>query len=147
MKILLLKDVLGVGLTGQVKKVSDGYARNFLFPKKIAVLATAGDENKFEKIVKEGKVEKQLAGSRVAALADQLKKTNFILKKTANEQGKLYGAISEDDIVAVLAEKKIQVNRKQIEIPKSIRSTGEYKVIIRLTSKLKPEVKVKIVAA
>lgn len=144
MKVLLLEDVPSLGSTGQVKKVSNGYARNFLFPKKLAKTASIEDETRFKTDGKKAAVESSLVGSRVAALADQLKRTNLIIKKKVNEKGKLYGAIGEEEIVELLAEKNIQINKKQIEFTKAIRSVGSYSIIVRLSSKLKPEVRVTV---
>ena len=144
MKVLLLKDVPSLGNAGQIKKVSDGHARNYLFPKGLAKVASSSDEARFKTDLKNTTVESSLAGSRVAALADQLKLTNIIIKKKVNDKGKLYGAIGEEDIVGLLAEKNIQVNKKQIEFTKAIRSVGSYSVIVKLTSKLKPEIRVTV---
>jgi len=147
LKVYLLKDVVNVGKEGQIKSVTEGYARNFLFPKKAAVLATANHVERVKEISHKIEVEESLAGSRIAMLADLLKKTTLVLKKKVNDKGKLYGSIDEDEIVALLAARNIPVNKKQIEITKSIRSVGEYIVIIKLSSKVKLEVKVVVEAA
>ncbi|HBS48149.1 TPA: 50S ribosomal protein L9 [Candidatus Dependentiae bacterium] len=147
LKVYLLKDVVNVGKEGQIKNVTEGYARNFLFPKKAAVLATANHVERVKEISHKIEVEESLAGSRIAMLADLLKKTTLVLKKKVNDKGKLYGSIDEDEIVTLLAARNISVNKKQIEITKSIRSVGEYTVIVKLSSKVKLEVKVVIEAA
>jgi len=144
LRVLLKKDVPGVGKMGQIKNVSEGFARNFLFAKKLAVQATEHDVEKVIEVSHKIEIEESLAGSRVAALAEMLKKTNLVLKKKVNDKGKLYGAIDEEEIAALLNARNISVNKKQIEIIKSIRSVGEYSVTVKLNSKLKPEVKVKV---
>lgn len=144
MEVLLLKDISNLGLAGQVKKVTEGYARNFLFPNKLAVVANAADVERFKKNIVQKEVDVQVAGSRVAILADQIKNITLILKKKSNDKGKLYGAVGPEDVLELLAQKHVNVEKKQVEFTKSIRTTGEYEVIIRLTSKLKPALKLKV---
>ncbi len=145
MNVLLLKDVINIGLAGQIKKVSEGYARNFLFPKKLAVIAKPDDIERFQTAVKKADVDVAVLGSRVAALAQQIKSMHLTLKKRIHDDEKLYGSVNADEIVDLLKEKGIQINKKQIEFEKTIRSAGEHKFIIKLTSKVKPEVSLKVI--
>lgn len=144
MEVLLLKDVSNLGLAGQVKKVNEGYARNFLFPNKLAITATTADVERFKKQISKKEIDTQIAGSRVAMLSEQIKNLKLVLKKKSNENGKLYGAIGAEDVVELLEQKNIHVEKKQIEFPKAIRTTGEYEIIVRLTSKLKPNLTLKV---
>lgn len=144
MDVLLLKDIEKIGLAGQVVKVKEGYARNFLFPRKLAKMAATVDVCAFRERLKREKIDASVMGSRLAMLAHQIKYLNVSLKEKANEQGKLYGAVSADEIVALLKEKDITINRKQVEFPKSIRTSGEHTVIIKLSSKVKPEMTLKV---
>lgn len=146
MEVLLLSDVVNVGLAGQIKKVTEGYARNFLFPRKLAIQATERDVAQFRARKQQEVVDEQVIGSRVAMLAQHIKNMAFVIKKKVHDNGRLYGAVGQDEVVALLAEKNIHVNRKQIEFDKAIRATGEYEVFVRLTSKLKPTLKLKVVA-
>ena len=145
MEVLLIKDVVNLGLAGQVRKVPDGYARNFLFPRKLAIVATPTDVERIKTQKKLEIVEEQILGSRVAMLAEHIKKTELVLKKRVHDNGKLYGAVGPDEIVDLLKAKNIQINRKQVEFPKAVRAIGEYEVIIRLTSKLKPTLTLRVV--
>ncbi|MCK4265135.1 50S ribosomal protein L9 [Candidatus Babeliales bacterium] len=147
MEVLLLKDVPSLGFAGQVKKVSEGYARNFLFPQKIAIFATKQDIENFKKAVKRSEVDTSIAGSRVAALASQIKNIHLVLKKKAHDEDKLYGSVSTEEVANLLKEKGIQINKKQIEFNKTVRTTGEHKVFIKLTSKVKPELILKVVGS
>lgn len=144
MNVKLLQDVKNIGLAGQIVKVSEGYARNYLFPRKLACIATAQDTIMVEKQAKRAKIDKELLGSRIASIAEQLEKMHFIIKEKTHDEGKLYGAVNADDIVALLKDKGIAINKKQVEFPKTIRSTGEHTVIIKLSSKLKSEIIVKV---
>jgi large subunit ribosomal protein L9 len=146
MQVYLLKDVENVGMSGQVIKVSDGYAANFLIPRKIAVKVTEENMEFFKNKVKKIEVEKKVLSSKTAMLAEKIKEIHLIVKKRAHDEGKLYGAIGAEDVVELLKEKGIVVNKKQIDFPKAVRSTGEYKVIVKLSSKLKPEFTLKVVA-
>lgn len=146
MEVLLLKDVPSLGLAGQVKKVSEGYARNFLFPKKLASVASSHDVERVKRHVEQYSIEQQIAGSRVAILAEQMKNLIIVLKKKSNDKGKLYGAVGPEDVVELLSKKNINIEKKQVEFTKAVRSTGDYDVIVRLTSKLKPTVKLRVEA-
>jgi large subunit ribosomal protein L9 len=146
MEVLLIKDVEAVGLAGQVVKVSEGYARNFLFPRKLAKVAGTIEVTTFRQKVERESLDATMLKSRVAMLANQIQNLHLSIKEKANEQGKLYGAVGPDEIVELLKDKGIQINRKQVEFSKAIRTTGEYEVIVKLTSKFKPSFSLKVVA-
>ncbi len=147
MKVYMIKDVENVGMAGQVIKVTDGYAKNFLLPRKLAKMVDANAEAFFKEKEKKGTVEKKALGSKVAMLAEHIKNMHLVIKERVHDNGKLYGSVGADEIVALLKkEKNITVNRKQIEFPKAVKTVGEHKVAVKLTSKLKPEFTLKVVA-
>lgn len=146
MLVYMLKDVEKIGMAGQVIKVSDGYAKNFLVPRKLALKVEEGNKKFFEQKTKKLNLDAKALGSKVAMVAEKIKNLHLTLKKKAHDEGKLYGAVSADEVVDLLKEKEIAINRKQVEFSKSIRAEGEHKVIIRLSSKLKPELTLKVVA-
>lgn len=146
MNVLLLKDVAQVGKEGQIIKVSEGYARNYLFPKKLAVHATTDHIQRAQDIEKKVGEEIAVHGARIMAFAESISRLNIVLKLKANDKGRLYGALNSDDIVELLKERNIVVNKKQIEFDKAIRSVGDYFVTIRLNSKLRPALKISIKA-
>lgn len=147
MRVYLLKDVENVGIAGNVINVSEGYATNFLFPRKLGVEVTPGNE-KFLKVKKQQEsVAKEVLQSKVAMLAERIKTLHLTVKERIHDDGKLYGAIASDEIVDLLKTKEILVNKKQIEFDKSIKSVGEYKVTVRLSAKLKPQFILKVEAA
>lgn len=146
MNVFLLKDITNIGTEGQILKVKDGFARNFLFPKKLAVVATKEHEERYKELKKNVGAEVVAQGARVATLADLIKRTNIIVKHKVNEKGKLYGALNAEDIIALLKTKNITVNKKQIEFDKSVKAPGEYAITVRLTSKLKPQFKLTVQA-
>ena len=145
MQVYMLKDVEKVGMVGQIINVSDGYAANFLLPRKLAVKVTKNGETFFKEKSKKIEITSKVLNSKVAMLAERIKNMHLTMKKRSHNEGKLYGAISADEVVDLLKAKDISINRKQVEFNKSIRSIGDHKVIIRLSSKLKPDLTLKIV--
>ncbi len=144
MEVLLLKDVKDIGFAGEVKNVKEGYARNFLFPQKFAKVADAHSIASFKKMVKRNEVEIAEAGTRAAALAEAIRTMTLSFKHKVNDAGKLFAALGADEIAEALKEKGVSVTKKQVEVAKAIRTTGEHKVTIRLTAKLKPELVIKV---
>ncbi|MFH0898154.1 MAG: 50S ribosomal protein L9 [bacterium] len=145
MKVFMLKDVEKVGMAGQVIKVADGYARNYLFPNKLAVIADGKNTAFFEKRIEKQTINAQVLNSKAAMLAERIKTLHVMVKERAHDDGKLYGAVGAEEIVNLLKEKGIVINKKQVEFEKSIKSVGEYKVTIKLSSKLKPQLTLKVV--
>jgi large subunit ribosomal protein L9 len=147
MQVYLLKDVERVGMAGQIITVSDGYAKNFLFPRNLGVQVTAENAGFYkEKKVKE-QVAVEVLNSKVAMLAERIKTLHLMVKERVHDDGKLYGALGAEEVVELLKAKDIVVNKKQIEFDKSIKAVGEHKVTVRLTSKLKPQLTIKVEAA
>jgi len=142
MKVLLIKDVYKLGRAGEVKKVAAGYGRNYLIPQGFAIPATGGAMQQAERI-------KEKATERRAALNEELgdiaevldgKKLTFAVK--AGETGRLYGSVSDEDIIeAVQANYEIELEKRQVET-EPLRQLGTYKVPIHLTMDLIPEITV-----
>ena len=145
MKIYMLKDVEKIGMAGQIIKVSDGYAANFLIPRKLARKVNEKEKQFFSQQKKRETVDKEILNSKVAMLAEKIRNLHLIVKERIHDDGKLYGAVGADEIVELLKEKDISINRKQVEFKKAIRSVGEHKVVIRLSSKFKPELILKVI--
>lgn len=142
MKVLLIKDVYKLGRAGDIKRVADGYGRNFLLPKGLAVLATAEALKKVESIRSEAAVQRQALNSEMSGVADILAGKVFTFASKAGETGKLYGSITTQMIAdAIQAKLGVQVDRHQIEVS-PIRMLGEHKAHIRLTVDLVPEITV-----
>jgi large subunit ribosomal protein L9 len=146
MKVYMLQDVEKVGMAGQVIEVSDGYAINFLIPRKLAKKVGANEKVFFAKREQKVRVDTQILNSKVAMLAERIKNMHLVVKERVHDDGKLYGAVGADEIVELLKKKDININRKQVEFKKAVRSIGEHKVAIKLSSKLKPELTLKVVS-
>jgi len=145
MKVYLLKDVEQVGLTGEILQVGDGYARNYLIPRKLAVEITPQNASFYEKKVRKVEHRKEVVASKTSMLAEKIKTLQLTLKRKVHDGGKLYGAVSPAEISELLAAQGIAVAKNKIIIDKSIKTNGTHEVIVKLTSSLQPKVKVTVV--
>jgi len=144
MKVLLIKDVYKLGHAGDVKKVADGYGRNFLLPQGLAVLATAGALRQVEKIRTEATKRRAVLNQEMQAVAEVLKDLAVSFAAKAGETGKLYGSITTQQIAeAIQAKTGIEIKRQQIEC-QPLRTLGQFSAHLRLTVDLVPEIKVYI---
>lgn len=142
MKVLLLKDVYKLGRAGDVKKVADGYGRNYLLPQGLAVLATAGALKQIEKIRSQAEVRRTELNSELKDLAAQINGITLVFSAKAGETGKLYGSITTQDVATAIEEKaRFEVKKQQIDM-QPIRNLGEFTAHVRLTMDLVPEVKI-----
>ncbi|MGA2489985.1 MAG: 50S ribosomal protein L9 [Anaerolineales bacterium] len=144
MKVLLIKDVYKLGRAGDVKKVADGYGRNFLVPQGMAVLATPSAMKTAERIRQKATERRAILNNEMGTVAEALKKIQIAFGARAGETGKLYGSITSQEIVNAIQEKSgISIKRQQLDM-QPLRSLGEHTVRIRLTMDLIPEIKVTV---
>ena len=142
MKVLLLKDVYKLGHAGDVKKVADGYGRNFLLPQGLAVLATPGALKTVEKIREKAAVERAALNQEMSGIAEKLTNVELQFYSKAGETGKLYGSITSQMVVDELNKKAgTSLSKHQIESD-PIRTLGEHIATVRLTVDLTPKIKV-----
>lgn len=146
MRVYLLQDIEKVGLAGEILKISDGYARNFLIPKKFAVELTTENERHYLSRVKTVEKRKEVIATKTSMLAEKVKDVELVIRRKMHDDGKLYGSIGAGDIVELLAAKGISVSKNQIEFDKTVKSKGVYEVEVKLSSKLKPKFKLKVVS-
>ncbi|SDL14536.1 50S ribosomal protein L9 [Natronincola ferrireducens] len=145
MKVILLQDVKGQGKKGDVVNVSDGYARNFLLPKNLAVEATSGNVKTLEQQNKVQKMKKQQELDEAKKLAEKIEKLTIEIKAKAGEGGRLFGSVTSKEI-SELVEKKhsIKLDKKKILLPDPIRELGvkylEVKIYPGVVAKLKVHV-------
>jgi large subunit ribosomal protein L9 len=146
MEVYLRKDVEKIGLAGEIIKVGDGFARNYLIPKGLAVEIT--DHNKSQYLSKIRTVEnrKEVIATQTSMFAEKLNTVSLTLKRKIHDSGQLYGAINALEVVDALAEKGISITKSQVEFENSIKSKGTYKVVIKLTTRLKPTITLNIIA-
>ena len=142
MKVLLIKDVYKLGRAGDIKKVADGYGRNFLLAQGFAVLATEGAMKQVQKIKSQAEVRRNTQNNELKGVADLIKETTLIFPAKAGETGKLYGSITTQDIATALTEKiRFEIKRQQVDT-QPIRTLGEFTAHVRLTMDLVPDLKV-----
>ncbi len=142
MKVLLLKDVYKLGRAGDVKKVADGYGRNFLIPQGLAVLATQGAVKQAENIRSRATEQRTALNNELSGVAERLKDLVIGFAARAGETGKLYGSITTQMIADEISRKTdTKIDRRQIEC-EPIRVLGDHKCTVRLTVDLVPEIKI-----
>jgi len=142
MKVMLIKDVYKLGRAGDVKKVADGYGRNFLIPQGLAVLATPGALKQVERIRSQAEIQRAEQNKELQGLADDIEGVVLTFAAKAGETGKLYGSITTQNVADALQEKtRYEVKRHQIDM-QPIRNLGEFTANVRLTMDLVPEIKV-----
>lgn len=145
MEIILRADVQHLGKIGEVVKVKDGYARNYLLPKGLAYPATEANKKRIafegERLAKQHAAEKSSAESEATRLAD----VQLTFEVKVGEEEKLYGSITASDIQRKLEELGIHVDKRKIDLPEPIRELGEFKVGIKIHPEVRPEVRVTVV--
>jgi large subunit ribosomal protein L9 len=140
-KVILREDVGKLGTAGDLVSVKPGYARNFLVPGGMAILATDSNVKVLEhnKRVISDKLVKQLKDLR--ATSHKLKSMVIEVKRRAGEDGKLFGSVTTQNIAELIAEKGVKIDRRKIELPDSIKEVGEHAIGIKLHSEIETSVK------
>lgn len=142
MKVILLKDVKGKGKKGDLVKVSDGYARNFLFPKNLAQEATTSNVNSLNKLKEKERKEKQAEIEAAQKKAAELKDKELKIVAKAGESGKLFGAITSKDIAAEVSKKfNLDIDKKKI-VMNTIKTVGTYDIELKLYPEVSAKIKV-----
>ena len=142
MKVILTKDVDKLGKSGEMKTVADGFASNFLIPRKLAVPAAGGAYRAWQHDIasREDKRQRERADAEIAAT--RISSTTLTMGVKVGEGGKLYGSITTKEIAEALARRGIDIDRHKIELEEPLKSLGTYKVAIKVFSGMTPEVTV-----
>jgi large subunit ribosomal protein L9 len=146
MEVILREHVDNLGRRGDVVKVADGYARNYLLPRKLALVATAGNKKQIER--ERAKFEaKEAEEKKVAeAIAGRMDNVEIEIARKVGETEALYGSVTSADIAAALAARGVEIDRRRLQLQEPIKRLGEYDVPIRLHRDLTTHVKVRVVA-
>lgn len=146
MKVLLKMDVKGLGKKGDIVNASDGYARNFLFPKGLAVEATQGTIKEHQ-IIKENEAKKKMKELEEAKeLAKKMSEINVKLKVKTGENGKLFGSITSKDIAeAIKNQYGFEIDKKKIVLDEAIKVTGTYNIEVKIYPEVSANIKVEII--
>lgn len=142
MKVILTSDVAKLGKSGELKDVSDGYARNFLIPRKLAVPAAGGAYRAWQHDIASREEKRQRERLEAEVTANRISSTTLTMGVKVGEGGKLYGSITAQDITDALGRRGIVVDRHKVELEHPLKSLGTYKVPIKVHAGLTPEVTV-----
>ena len=145
MKIILREDVEKLGKAGEVVKVKDGYGRNYLIPRQLAVLANVRNMKALDHDRRTIETRAKKTRKTAEATAATLSAVSLILPAKAGEEGKLFGAITSRDIAEALGKAGVTVDRKAIQLADPIKQVGDYKVKIRVAADVLPEISVSVV--
>lgn len=146
MKVILLQDVKSVGKKGELVNASEGYAKNFLFPKKLAVEATKSNLNDFELKQKSEEKRKQEELESAQKIAENLKDQVVTIKVKTGGNGKLFGSVTNKEVAdAIVEQMKQDIDKKKVSIGDPIKMVGERTATIKLHPKVTAEVTIKIV--
>lgn len=142
MRIILIKDVRRLGLAGDIINVKDGYGRNYLLPQGFAVLATKDALKKIEAIKEKAETERSSRLAENKAKLAKISEMTFNFLRKSDDNGNLYGSVSENDIVAAIAANGVEINRANVIIRENIKMLGEVEVEINLGVDLVANIKV-----
>ena len=146
MKVIFFKDVPNVAKAGEMKEVNDGYARNFLIPKKLAALAQPGIQQHFEAEQRASARREAQAGAEIEALAKTIEGKTVTLKGKVGAKDQLYGSITNTDVADGLSRLLgTEIDKRKVELAKPIRHTGTFEAVVRLSGELTPKIKVKVI--
>lgn len=143
MKVILLADVKGVGKKEQIINASDGYAKNFLFPKGLAVEANAGNMKKLDNKHKQEEQQAKELLDEAKAMCDKLEALTIDIKVKIGSNGKLFGAVTNKEIASALKQQhQVDIDKKKIVLSEAIKTVGEKEVAVKLHPKVTAKLKV-----
>lgn len=145
MKVILLDDVAKLGRRGEVREVADGYARNYLLPKKLALPATPGTLRSLEHIRLQQEAKAQRVRADAEALRARIEALVFEARRQASEEGRLFGSVTAQDVVEFLAGQGVTVERRRVVLEEPIKTLGETTVTVRLHPEVAARLRVRVV--
>ena len=147
MKVILKADIKGVGKKDQVINASDGYARNFLFPKNLAVEANKENMSKLKAKQDSVKYQKDQEREEALKISERLSKITLKIKVKAGENGKIFGGVSSKEISQeLLSQYKIEINKKKIDLKETIKTLGVHNIDIKLFEGIVGKLKIEVIA-
>jgi large subunit ribosomal protein L9 len=147
MKVIFLQDVPNVARSGETKDVNDGYARNFLIPKKLAALATADVKAHYDAEQRASAHRQAQTEAEMAALAKKIDGKSVTLTGKVGAKDQLYGSITTTDVAAALSKLlEEDIDKRKVELAEPIRHTGTFEAVVRLSGELTPKIKVIVTA-
>lgn len=144
MKVILQKDIPNLGDAGDIKEVSNGYARNYLLPRKLVLLADESSKKAMEHQQKLIKIKKEKRRKLSEKLAEKMQDISLTFKAQAGEEDKLFGSITAMDIAKELKTKDIEIDKRKIVLDAPIKKLGEYNITLKLEDGLSASIKVTV---
>jgi large subunit ribosomal protein L9 len=133
LRVMLTKDVKDVGVAGEVKEVADGFGRNYLIPRKLAVMAGRGVEAEATRLRTATAKRESKERDEAQVLADEIGNKTVVVRLKVGDEGKAFGSITNSDIAEALkAQHQVEVDRHRIDVKEPIKSLGEHQVTLRL---------------
>lgn len=145
MKVILLDDVAKVGRRGEVRDVSDGFARNFLIPKKLALTATQGNLQNLDHIKKQQEAKAVRIQTDAEGLRERIEALVYEERRQASEEGKLFGSVTAQDLADFLARHDVKIERRRIHLDEPIKTLGETVVPVRVHAQVTAQLRVNVV--
>jgi large subunit ribosomal protein L9 len=146
MKIILREDIENLGKAGEVVKVADGYGRNYLIPRNLALLANVRNMKTLDHDRRAIETRAKKARKNAEDVAASLSGLSLSISAKAGEEGKLFGAVTSRDIAEALEAKGFKIERKAVQLEEPIKQLGDYKVKVRVASEVVPEISVTVTA-
>lgn len=144
MEVILTQAVEHLGAGGDVVKVANGYARNYLLPRKLALLVTAGNKRQIEHMKKLAALQEAAERASADSLAQQIAKLDIIVRRRVGDRDTLYGSVTSADIAEAMAAQQVIVDRRKIQLPDPIKQLGEHEVPVKLHRDVTARVKVTV---
>ena len=145
MEEILLNDVESVGRRGDIVRVRDGYARNFLLPRKLAMASTRANQEFVEEQKERVALRREKEKAQAQKVSERLNQVKITIPAQAGEQDKLFGSVTAEDIAAALKQKGFSVEKKQVLLKDSIRTLGTHPVTVELFTQVRSSVSVEVV--
>ncbi len=146
MEVILREHVDHLGRRGDLVKVADGYARNYLLPRKLALLATDGNRKQIERERAKFEIKELEEQKSAQAVADRMANVEIEISRKVGETEALYGSVTSADVAEALAAKGFEMDRRKLHLPDPIKRLGEYEVPVRLHRDVTVKLKVRVVA-
>jgi large subunit ribosomal protein L9 len=146
MEVILREHVDNLGRRGEIVKVADGYARNYLLPRKLALLVTEGNKKQIER--ERAKFDAKESDERLVAevIAERMANVEVVIARKVGETQALYGSVTTADITEALAAKGFELDRRKLQLTEPLKKVGEFDITVKLHREVTATVKVKVVA-
>jgi large subunit ribosomal protein L9 len=145
MEVILREHIDNLGRRGEIVKVADGYARNFLLPRKLALLATEGNKKQIERERVKFEVKEAEEQKIAEAQRDRLANVEVVIARRVGETEALYGSVTAADIAEALAAKGIELDRRKLQLPDPIKKIGDVEIPVKLHRDVTAQLKVRVV--